>query len=350
MFVAHLGDNTRVIAWQTARSAGPFFCPECSARLILKRGPIVAAHFAHWPHTACHFSAGESRLHMRVKRELYEALTVYPGCTSVELERQLPGVRPDVSLQVDGVQVAIEIQRSTLSIDEIQQRISRYTALDVHVLWLLPYPLPQPGAGYQPCSWEMYLHALYCGRLYFHHFDAYVYPVRLRPHLCYNLCTSRFLEAQADELALGDLPRARAVNGILYDGQVLHLVEDFVARDRPRMLLRFGRVAPCKLWLDTAGLQWVGRTPNTEEFRTSYAFYLHRGPAPWPVFAAARCLPRGAHRRARLYARTHACPVLVFRWGGRSWLWEDEVYPPHPPLGDNGAGSHDDHRPLSPHI
>ncbi|WP_027722791.1 competence protein CoiA [Maridesulfovibrio zosterae] len=190
MQVALNSADERCIAFQTEKVEGPFKCPHCKKDVTLKKGKIREHHYAHIKSsTECQYGKGESQLHYRAKRELYEALRVHPNCTKCDIERTLTGVRPDVSLCISGKYVAIEIQKSDLSIDEIIKRTKRYTSLGIYIIWIFPEEGPKikyDDMG-QPTTrikeWQKFLQAMYFGRLYYWTQDGpYVTPIRLETY------------------------------------------------------------------------------------------------------------------------------------------------------------------------
>src|SRR5437660_2004669 len=116
-----------VQAYDVHLEDGPFHCPSCHAQVILKQGPIKAAHFAHLPDADCSFAGQEESVeHQLVKQDIYQALLHIPGVSEVQVERNLQEVRPDVSFMYNGTFVAIEVQVSTLSSQDVERRTLAY--------------------------------------------------------------------------------------------------------------------------------------------------------------------------------------------------------------------------------
>jgi competence protein CoiA len=193
MLVANDQNNVRSFAWQAKKVNAPFRCPACSTQVVLRQGTIRAAHFAHKPPVSCAYGRGESDQHYRAKRAIYDSLCNHPRCRNCDVETILPGVRPDVSFATGGSRVAIEFQKSSLDIREIQRRTEQYSYLGFHVLWLVadPHPsnaiLSDDGSALiaRPKEWQKYIHALHFGRLYHWQRDAIVKPVHLETHKYY---------------------------------------------------------------------------------------------------------------------------------------------------------------------
>ena len=119
MLTAFDKNKIKCIAWNTNKDQKPFTCPECESEVILKKGNKKVHHFAHKPPINCTLGAGESQKHYEVKKEIYESLLKEPNCIKCELERVLKGVRPDISLKINGSYIAIEIQNSIIDIELI---------------------------------------------------------------------------------------------------------------------------------------------------------------------------------------------------------------------------------------
>src|SRR5579862_5390526 len=156
----------KVIAWDVDKDDGPFVCPECGKEVILKKGTVRTHHFAHIPPTDCQYGTGESEAHRQAKAAIYASLSTHPLVTSLQLERALGVVRPDISFYFEKVPVAIEVQISTLSMTTILQRTTSYTQKGIYLLWTPPYSTSiTQDKRYAPRQWEKFLHALYFGKI-----------------------------------------------------------------------------------------------------------------------------------------------------------------------------------------
>ena len=150
-----------IMATEVLPEDGPFSCPACREQVILKQGRKVIAHFAHYPEATCAYTnEGESDEHRQAKLEIYQVLRQAPGVTDVRVERYFQVVRPDVSFVLNGQLVAVEIQVSQLSRDDIAWRTTAYARKDIAVLWT-PLLVAEVGKeAYAPKDWERYLHAM----------------------------------------------------------------------------------------------------------------------------------------------------------------------------------------------
>jgi competence protein CoiA len=162
-----LSDSTKVLARVSERPEAPFICPLCRREVILRKGKIKVHHFAHKPPVLCSLGAGETEAHHRAKLAIYDALKKEPHVTDVELEKNLGGSIADVYARIAGVQVAVEIQRSALTVNEIVSRSEKYHRLHIAVLWIGLASPALESQRYTPRAWEKWCHAAYFGRVYY---------------------------------------------------------------------------------------------------------------------------------------------------------------------------------------
>ena len=212
-------DGQKLGAWEARKDDRPFVCFCCQRVVTLRRGPIIAPHFAHLPPVTCEYGTGESEAHRRCKIAIYESLVADPRVSKCELERNLGTVRPDVSAYINNVPVAIEVQLSTLSLDKIAYRTSEYRRKGIYVLWLPVYHSGLDQELYSPRPWERWLHATYFGRAYYWLEAATVLPVSFRDY--YINLRGRTRDYQ--KLSRRKVP---------ITGQPLNLIEHFKPFDR----------------------------------------------------------------------------------------------------------------------
>ena len=232
-------DGRKVGAWEAEKGEGAFECFCCRRVVRLRKGSIVAAHFAHLPPVACEYGAGESEEHRRCKLALYGALASDPRVEKCELERDLGTVRPDVSAYVRGVPVAFEVQLSNLTLEKIVYRTSEYCRKGVYVLWL-PVRHESPRRElYRPRPWEAWLHAAYFGKIYYWLAGADVLPLTFRDY--YARVRGRTRDFH--KLSRLKVPVA---------GRRLSLLEDFGPVRRPAWSSGSLSVPAAKLFVDSA--------------------------------------------------------------------------------------------------
>jgi len=161
---------------------GPFICHICGDPVLLKTGRSRIGHFAHVNPIACKFAEGESETHRKCKLQIFLALQKQPGLRDLALERAFGNVRPDVIAEINGVNVGIEVQISSLSVETIMQRTIEYSKEGRYVLWLLQWSPALDAPSYSPKPWERWLHAAYFGRVYYWLHDLTVSSYHFDPH------------------------------------------------------------------------------------------------------------------------------------------------------------------------
>jgi competence protein CoiA len=230
-------DGRKVGAWEAERTERPFCCPCCAEVVTLRRGGIVAPHFAHKPPVTCEYGAGESEEHRRCKISIYEALIAHPRVTKCEMERDLGAVRPDVSAYINNVPVAIEVQASNLTLEKIRHRTEEYARRGIYVLWLPVYKESLKAELYSPRPWERWLHEAYFGRVYYWVESLRVQPVHFRDYLT----EVRGRTKDYEKLSARKVP---------IDGEAATLTEDFMPVERDAWSRDFIRIPQAKLFID----------------------------------------------------------------------------------------------------
>jgi len=184
MLSAYDQDNDYVLATEIHKDDGPFHCPECQGELVLKQGRVKIAHFAHHPDADCGYSGEpESEEHLEAKLEIYEALRSQPGVEKLQVERHLKEVRPDVSFLFENTYIAIEVQISPITLDEIIRRTTAYTRKNIYVLWTPIFSLDLFSGRYAPKDFERNLHRLYDGIVYYWSKDLELVPVEYEKYM-----------------------------------------------------------------------------------------------------------------------------------------------------------------------
>lgn len=177
-----LRDKEKVYAWIETKQNQPFSCPECRDEVILKKGIVKIHHFAHKPPFACSYGIGESEEHRRCKLEIYNRLLKENTVSACELEKNLQSVRPDVFCYIGTTPVAIEVQLSVLTLDQIIYRTIEYGIKGVYVLWLPVFSDKLIRKRYIPKLWEKWLHTAYFGRVYYWHSNLNIVPVHFNEY------------------------------------------------------------------------------------------------------------------------------------------------------------------------
>lgn len=154
MLIARNANGELIQAYQASKAkgknVGEYYCPACKGKLVLKKGNVMIAHFAHQQHSDCAvFSEGETLPHLRGKQLLLEK---FEGeGFEVTLECWLPELqqRPDLLLVLaDGKKIAVEYQCSPISPAALMERTRGYKRFGYEVWWIC-------GMNYQPGSVKM---------------------------------------------------------------------------------------------------------------------------------------------------------------------------------------------------
>jgi hypothetical protein len=141
MLIALL-NNIRITA-ADAQRGGAFHCPSCNKLLVLKKGRIVIHHFAHKPPLDCHWARGETLAHLEAKRIVHAALTARGVRAELEYSLEtLPGDRrADVmAWSPSGRMIAIELQHTSISAEEIAERAFAYARAGAAQMWIAFLP------------------------------------------------------------------------------------------------------------------------------------------------------------------------------------------------------------------
>jgi len=181
--------------------------------------------------------------------EIFRALQRQPGVRNPMLERPLGTNRPDVSADINGVPVAIEVQISSLLPETIQHRTIEYARKGVYVLWLLQWTPKLDGKRYSPALWEKWVHAAYFGRVYYwiegltvvsYHFDPNHKTV---PRKSWH-------SDDGKKMTAGGYSRRSKRYRTAVRGKTLNLANDFVPRNRDWWEGNGITVPAAKLYID----------------------------------------------------------------------------------------------------
>ncbi len=137
MLIALL-NNTRVTA-SAAQRGVEYHCPSCHKALVLKKGRVVIHHFAHKPPILCDWARGETLAHLEAKQIVHAALTGRGVKAELEYSVEtLPGDRrADVmAWSPKGQMIAIEMQHTSISAEEIAERAFAYARAGAAQVWI----------------------------------------------------------------------------------------------------------------------------------------------------------------------------------------------------------------------
>ena len=247
-------DTIKVLARDSTIAEAPFLCPQCTKELILRKGRIKVHHFAHKPPVTCSFGAGETEQHFRAKLGIFDALREQSNVAELEIEKDFGTSVADVYARISGVAVAIELQRSALSVSDITARTRNYHRLGIAVVWLgLPASLPVE-TKYSPKAWEKWCHAAYFGRVYFWSHGQVIQPVHFDSYHIHVAATSWY-EDGSEQSAGGYDKRSKRWR-TPRPGVPMLLSQHFSARQRPAWSGGTVSIPQCTLYVDQQSKWW----------------------------------------------------------------------------------------------
>jgi hypothetical protein len=170
-----VSDDKKIHADDATKADGPFYCPDTFDPLIVRKCDEKRDHFAYHGRQSPVYSPGETLLHKNCKLEICKHMKEKFPDGNWEHERIIPKnprkkfieARPDVSGRINKIPVVIEIQASSLKIDEIVARSENYKKHGCHVLWIIPLKEELGDDEFRPRLYERYLHEIYYGRVYY---------------------------------------------------------------------------------------------------------------------------------------------------------------------------------------
>jgi len=118
----------------------------------------------------------------KVREDIAEGLKNQPNVSDVALRKMFGGRQTDISVQVNGSPVAIQLVYSHLTEAEVRARTTHFNAYGLSVMWVFPFPLS--GRFYTKKTYR-FCHAAFYGRVYCHHVGQLVFPVRFEPAFTY---------------------------------------------------------------------------------------------------------------------------------------------------------------------
>lgn len=138
MLVAHQ-DGNRIEAAH-ATKGNEYRCPGCKMVVVLKKGKIRIHHFAHKKNDDCFITKSETWAHYRAKILVRDSLRRRGIRAEIEwIVDCLPeDRRADVmAWSLNGNMYAIEIQQSSISVEEIILRTESYFRVGIAVAWVI---------------------------------------------------------------------------------------------------------------------------------------------------------------------------------------------------------------------
>jgi competence protein CoiA len=250
-------DHAKVIAAYAQRADAPFFCQSCEREVTLRKGDIKTHHFAHKPPVTCARGRGESEQHLRAKLAIYDGLRREAHVTELEVEKDLGSSIADVYARIAGVPVAIEIQRSNLSVRDINARTLNYHRKGIEVLWVgLPTPELETDK-YSPNAWEKWCHAAYYGRVYFWEQSQVLVPIHFDSYMIEVPYT--FWHEQGEAHSAGGYDRHSKRWRTPHRGIPVLISNSFQPKHRPAYSSDTIVVPDCRLYIDRQPSWWEKR-------------------------------------------------------------------------------------------
>jgi competence protein CoiA len=121
------------IAYESEKNSN-YSCLFCKQGVLLKKGNVKIHHFAHKDKLNCPYDR-ESLEHLKAKLEIRDKLIDLGIDADVEV--QIGSRFADVLFEIDDNKIALEIQRSNLSKEELLLRTKNYYDNNVYVLWFI---------------------------------------------------------------------------------------------------------------------------------------------------------------------------------------------------------------------
>jgi len=247
-------DGAKVLARASEKPEAPFSCPKCQREVILRKGSIKIHHFAHKPPVTCSMGVGETEQHLRAKLEIFDALRADPNVRDAEVEKPIGTSVADVYAVISGVPVAVEIQRSKLSVNDITVRTTSYHRAGIAVLWV---GLPKGDLfedQYSPSAWEKWVHGAYFGRVYYWHSGQSFYAVHFGPYSIH--VESRSWYEDGYEQSAGGYDRISRRWRTPLHGKLVHLSQHFQRSARQAWSGGTVHVPQCTLFTDRQAKWW----------------------------------------------------------------------------------------------
>lgn len=157
-------DNEKVIGYEISKNSDEhYYCEQCNEEVIHHKSSsqVRIGHFKHKPSNYCPNSLPESIEHIKTKKGIYDYLKkTHNSLKSIELEKWIcnNSIRPDVYLETKkGAKIAIEVQASQLTIDQMISRTEKYFKHDIYVLWVLVWNKSKISKSHyvlNECNWR----------------------------------------------------------------------------------------------------------------------------------------------------------------------------------------------------
>lgn len=248
-------DSIKVLARYSSKAEGPFYCPYCFGELNIRKGRIKVHHFAHKPPVNCTHGEGETEAHRKCKETIFNCLSKRSNVTELEIEKNLGTVIPDIYAKINNIPVAIEVQRSNLSVNTITEKTQRYYELGIHVLWIAIFHEKLNNERYSPKAWEKWCHAAYFGRVYYWVTGLTILPVHFAEYQLY-VEPSSWYESGGYERSGGDYYRSSKRYRTPQPGRQVNITENFQPNFRMQWKGGSIDIPTCNLYSDNQRVWW----------------------------------------------------------------------------------------------
>lgn len=244
MYCSLNSKNEIIVADDYSKDQGQVYCPSCHGDLVFRNGKIRVKHFAHKVINDCTYGEGETNEHLEVKQYLYRyfkdrGIEVHPECTNWK------GIRPDVAVRLNEKWIGFEVQKSQISIEEIDDRMRKNKEHGLYNLWILPKNeyKKMSGLRFRMKEQNIYLKNLYYGWLYVYN-DNEIHAIK-----CDNATT--WVEEYEDYYTgetYGGYTKTLAKTFDKICDRKVDLLQDFVFKDKPEYASRYSYYPECKVY------------------------------------------------------------------------------------------------------
>lgn len=175
VIASDLCDNDRAQNYYKCR-----FCGEDMVLVLPKKN--IVKHFRHVAKNDCP-NSGESMMHLEAKKYFYDLYKHDSAYTGVSMEEVVGDRIGDVVLHTPNgkMNIVIEIQNSSIPIEEIGDRFDDWNAAGYSMIWVVTPNVINHEAEYSEAripKWARALHKIYLGRVYIYS-DNMVYAAHL---------------------------------------------------------------------------------------------------------------------------------------------------------------------------
>ncbi|KEY57131.1 competence protein CoiA [Serratia sp. DD3] len=247
--------NGKVFAKNCEKKDGPFFCIGCQKELVLKKGMIKVHHFAHKPPSSCTRGQGETEKHRECKESIYNMLLTMSNVRDVDIEHDLGGAVADVYAVINNIPVAIEVQHSSLTVNEITRRTEQYNKLEVCVLWLSLFDERLLKDRFSPSAWEKWCHAAYYGRVYYWVSGLDIIPYHFSEYKLY-VPEKTWHVSCGDERSAGGYHKDSKRYRKPLAGQSVNIARDFTHKIKSEWKAKKIHIPECRIYLDVQSAWW----------------------------------------------------------------------------------------------